>query len=375
MNREFRDDGRPWEAKTSHERVMKSYKVTAFGEALEESVEETPVPQGTEVLVRVAACGVCHSDVHLREGFFDLGDDGRLDLSRGLPLPMTLGHEVAGEVIALGPEAASARNPIAIGDQRVIYPWIGCGDCPACAEGAEHLCRAPRNIGLQLGGGYSDHVLVPHPRYALSFDGMPIEEACTFACSGLTSYSALKKVQRLQSSDPLVIIGAGGVGLAGVRLAEHVTGVRPVVAEISPERCEAAVVAGACETIDPSADGAARGFIKASGGGAAAVIDFVGSAETARFGFDILRKGGKMIVVGLFGGGLNVPVPHFPIREITISGSYVGTLAELHELLALASQGKVARAAVEARALDRAEETLSALAEGRITGRAVLVPS
>ncbi len=353
---------------------MKSYKVTAFGEPLEESVEETPAPQGTEVLVRVAACGVCHSDVHLREGFFDLGDDGRLDLSRGLPLPLTLGHEVAGEVVALGPAAASAGDPIAIGDRRVIYPWIGCGDCPACSGGAEHLCRAPRNIGLQLGGGYSDHVLVPHPRYALPFDGMPIEEACTFACSGLTSYSALKKVQRLQPSDPLVIIGAGGVGLAGIRLAEHVTGARPVVAEISPERCEAALAAGARETLDPGADGAVRSFIKGSGGGAAAVIDFVGAAETARFGFDILRKGGKMIVVGLFGGGLNVPVPHFPIREITVSGSYVGTLSELQELLALAAQGTVARAAVEARTLDRAEETLSALAEGRITGRAVLVP-
>jgi len=353
---------------------MRSFQVTTFGSALEEAAKDAPVPAGTEVLLRVSACGVCHSDVHLREGYFDLGVDGRMDLSRGLSLPFTLGHEVAGVVAAVGPGAASGSDAVAVGDRRVVYPWIGCGQCAQCAEGREHLCRAPRNIGVQCDGGYSDHVLVPHPRYLVPFGDIPVEEACTYACSGLTAYSALRKVGRLAAGDPFVVIGAGGVGLAGVRLARHVTGVDPIVAEIDAGRREAALSAGASEALDPAAAEAARALIRATKGGVAAAIDFVGSAESARFGFDILRKGGRLVIVGLFGGGLSLPVPHFPLREIAVAGSYVGTLEELRELLALARAGKVGRPQVTARPLDDAEAALSELKAGRITGRAVLTP-
>ncbi len=351
---------------------MRSYKVTRYGGALDEVVENAPEPAGSEVLLRVAACGVCHSDVHLRDGYFDLGPDGKLELARGLTPPLTLGHEVAGTVVAVGPEAASVPEAVAVGDARLVYPWIGCGVCAVCRAGDEQLCRAPRNIGIQAAGGYSDHVLVPHPRYLLSYGDIPAEEACTYACSGLTAYGALKKAGTLGAGDPLVVIGAGGVGLAGVRLAALVTGAAPIVAEISATRRDAALAAGAASAFDPGEDGAARRFVKETGG-AAAVLDFVGAAATARFGFDILRKGGRLIVVGLFGGGLSVPVPHFPIREVTITGSYVGSLQDLRALLALAA-GKAGRPAVETHALHEAEDLLRALQAGRITGRAVLVP-
>lgn len=352
---------------------MRSFKVTAFGAPLEEVIEAEPQPAGTDVLLEVTACGVCHSDVHLREGSFDLGADGRLDLSRGLPIPMTLGHEVAGRVITLGPEAAAQSDGIALGDSCVVYPWIGCGNCSVCRAGDEHLCRAPRNIGLQAGGGYSDRVLVPHPRYLLRHDGIPAAEACTYACSGLTAFGALKKVGRLEADDPLVIVGAGGVGLAGIRFAETVAGVAPMVAEIAPARRAAALAAGARSAFDPREDGAARRVVKETGG-AAAVIDFVGSAETARFGFDILRKGGKLVVVGLFGGGVTLPVPHFPLRNVTVTGSYVAPLHEFRELFALVQRGNVERPQVEAHPLDEAEDMLCALRDGKITGRAILTP-
>jgi alcohol dehydrogenase/propanol-preferring alcohol dehydrogenase len=348
---------------------MRSFKVTRYGGALEEVVEKPPEPVGTEVLLRVAACGVCHSDVHLRDGYFDLGADGRLDLSRGLPPPLTLGHEVAGTVAAVGPEAEGAE----VGDARLVYPWIGCGACAVCRAGDEQLCRAPRNIGIQAAGGYSDHVLVPHPRYLLAYGDLPVEEACTYACSGLTAYGAMKKAGTLGAGDPLVVIGAGGVGLAGVRLAALMTGVAPIIADIAAARRDAALAAGAVSAFDPGEEGAARRFVKETGG-AAAVVDFVGSAATARFGFDILRKGGRLIIVGLFGGGLSVPVPHFPLREVTITGSYVGSLQDLRALLALAAAGRAGRPVVETHGLHEAEDLLRALQAGRITGRAVLVP-
>ena len=352
---------------------MKSYKVVNFGEPLEAVAHDAPAPAGTQVLLKVTACGVCHSDVHLRAGHFDLGPDGKIDLSRGLTPPFTLGHEVAGEVVALGPAAGEAGEPIAIGDARVVYPWIGCGGCEICAAEDEHRCRAPRNIGVNADGGYSDHILVPHPRYLLPFGELSAAEACTYACSGLTAYGALKKVGALAPGDSLVIIGAGGVGLAGVRLAQHVTGVAPVAAEIASPRREAALAAGATDAIDPATADAVRSFVKQTGG-AAAAVDFVGSAESARFGFDILRKGGILVIVGLFGGGLAVPVPHFPLREVTVTGSYVGSLQDLRDVLRLAGEGAIGRAAVETRPMAEAEATLCDLADGRVTGRHVLVP-
>lgn len=349
---------------------MRSFKVAAFGAPLEETIEDDPVPAGTEVLLSVAACGVCHSDVHLRDGYFDLGADGRLDLGRGLPTPFTLGHEVVGTVMAAGPDAAHAVAP---GDSRVVYPWIGCGGCAACLAGSEHMCRAPRNIGIHAAGGYSDRVTVPHPRYLLAHDGIPVAEACTYACSGLTAFGALKKAGPLGADDPLLIIGAGGVGLAGVRLAAQVTGVAPHVADISADRRGVAVAAGARDACDPGEDGSARRFVKQTGG-AAVVIDFVGSGDSARFGFDVLRRGGRLIVVGLFGGSLTIPVPHFALRDVSIAGSYVGSLQDLRDLLALAVDGAVGRPAVETHRLEEAETILSDLQNGKITGRAVLAP-
>lgn len=349
---------------------MRSFKVTAFGSALADTPSETPTPVGTQVLLKVAACGACHSDVHIRDGYFDLGTEGRMDLSRGVPLPMALGHEIAGEVVAVGDAAGALAS---VGDQRVVYPWIGCGTCGTCASGDEQLCRKPQNLGVNVDGGYSDHVMLPHPRYLVPFDPMPAAEACTYACSGLTAFGALKKLGKFGAGDPLVIIGAGGVGLAAVRLAESVTGVAGIAADIASASRDAAMTAGARDVLDPGAPDAVRTFVKETGG-AAGVVDFVGSAESARFGFDILRKGGSLVIVGLFGGSLVLPVPHFPLREVTLRGSYVGSLTEFHELMDLARSGRFGPVAVEMRSLDQADATLYDLKDGRVSGRVVLVP-
>lgn len=348
---------------------MRSFQVAEFGAPLVENQSETPTPQGTEVLLKVAACGVCHSDIHLWEGYFDLGGGKKVDMSRGMALPHTPGHEIAGEAVALGPEAEGVE----LGQRYVAFPWIGCGACGFCEGGEEHLCNRSAVLGVNVAGGYADHVVVPHPRYLFELGDLPVGAAGTLACSGLTAYSALGKVKGLGADQKLLIVGAGGVGLAAVHLAERVTGVAPIVADIDPAKRQAALEAGAAQAIDPAEDGAARSLVKATGGVAAA-IDFVGAEASAQFGLDTLGKSGQLVIVGLFGGALSMPLPLFPFRNITVRGSYVGSLGELGELVALARAGGVEAIPVEARSLDRAQETLDDLKAGRIVGRVVLTP-
>lgn len=347
---------------------MISYQVAAFGKPLARNEKTQPAPKGPEVLVRITASGVCHSDVHLWEGGFDLGGGNRLPAPSPDALPLTLGHEILGEVVAAGPEAKG----VAPGDKRLVFPWIGCGTCGVCAKGDEHLCLKPQALGVNRDGGYATHVLVPHSRYLLAYDGLDPDLAATYACSGLTAYSALKKVGKLSAGDPLVIIGAGGVGLAGVRFAKAVTGVAPIVSDRDTSKEAAARAAGASDFI-PADDQAAKAIFKLTGGVAAA-IDFVGAESTARLGDRVLRKGGKLVIVGLFGGSLTLPLPLVPIRATTIQGSYVGSLAELTELLALAKRGVSQPMPITQRPLDQAGQSLADLRDGRITGRVVLKP-
>jgi D-arabinose 1-dehydrogenase-like Zn-dependent alcohol dehydrogenase len=347
----------------------RSYRITKFGEPLELQCEAVPSISGTEVLVRVTGCGVCHSDLHIADGYFDLGGGRKTQIGRGEKnLPFTPGHEIVGEIVAFGKDASDLR----IGDRRVIYPWIGCGkaDCYLCSSGEEHMCGG-RAIGVMMQGGFSNFVVVPHPRYLVGFDGVPEQIAATYACSGLTAFASLKKVGRLSQRDPLLIIGAGGVGLSAISLAREVTGVAPVVAEIDPSKAEGALQAGASSIIDPTVPDVARNFVKATGG-AAVVVDFVGSESSAKFATSALRRTGRLLIVGLFGGTFQMPVSFFPLLGLTISGTQVGSLAELRELIALGQQGKFRAIPVAGRPLDAANDVLSELRERKILGRVVL---
>ena len=350
---------------------MQSYQVTAHGRPLARADSPLPEPRGEEVLLRVGACGVCHSDVHLWEGFFDLGDGRRLDLSKGRELPQTLGHEIAGEVTAVGPEATG----VATGDQRVVYPWLGCGACPRCEAGDEHLCAAGQPIGVGRAGGFADHVLLPHPRCL--FDYAPLDEAvaATYACSGLTAYGALRKVAA--SGTPpgeLLVVGLGGVGMAALGLAPAVVGCPVLGADVDQARLDVARARGAAGTFDTTAPAAVKQVRRSTGGGVAAAIDFVGSERSAAFAFGALAPGGTLIVVGLFGGALKLALPLLPLKQVTIRGSYVGSPAEMAELMALGRSGAVPALPVARRSLAGAQSALDDLRAGRVVGRVVLAP-
>lgn len=348
---------------------MLSYQVQEFGRPLVSSLRETPSPEGTEVILKVGSCGVCHSDVHLHDGYFDLGDGNKLDMTRALQPPRTLGHEIAGTVAALGPLAQG----LAIGARRVVYPWIGCQQCPVCAAGDGHLCGSPRALGVQRDGGFADHVVVPDPRYLLEYEPLSEAQACTYACSGLTAFGALKKLAPPTQDAPLLIIGAGGVGLSGIRLASQLFETAPIVAEIDPNKWDLAREAGAREIVDPSAPGALKTLFKLSGGVAAA-IDFVGAKESFSFGLAALRKGGTLICVGLFGGSAPVVPAMISMKAVTIRGSYVGSLSEMHELMAIARAGKLPDLPMKTQPLETATQALSDLKAGLIRGRTILQP-
>ena len=353
---------------------MDSYRVTAFGAPLEKQSQPTPVPKGRELVLRVTGCGVCHSDVHLADGYFDLGGGRKVDLARSMNMPRTLGHEIVGEIIALGPDVSFSDAKA--GQRRIVYPWIGCHACPICASGDEHLCNQPRALGINADGGYATHIVVPDAKYLFAFDGLDDAQACIYACSGLTAYGALKKAKAAigTTGGDLLIIGAGGVGLSGVRMAEAVVGVKPIVADIDQSKWAAARAAGAKDTFDPGSADAIKTLMRASNGGVTAAIDFVGAAASFTFGFNALRKGGRLIVVGLFGGAATLPVPMIPLKNATIMGSYVGTLDDMAEMMALVKSGKLPPQPVNTRPLAEVGDVLSALRDGKIVGRTVVVP-
>jgi alcohol dehydrogenase/propanol-preferring alcohol dehydrogenase len=354
---------------------MKSFVVAEFNAPLKEVDQPTPQPTGSQVLIKVKAAGVCHSDLHIWEGGYDLGH-GRKPLSlkdRGVSLPRTMGHETVGEVVAFGPDAKTAAGDLKVGDVALVYPWIGCGKCEVCLAGDENMCLKPASLGVYCDGGYADHMTVPHPKYLLNLKGLDPVTAAPYACSGVTTYSALKKVEA-DFKTPIVIIGAGGLGLMALSLLKAMGGKGAIVVDIDARKREAAETAGALATVDGSAPDALEQLAQKAGGPIRAVIDLVGNAKTTQLGFDCLSKGGKLVIVGLFGGGATWALPLIPIKAITIQGSYVGNLRETQELLDLVRSKKIAPIPVTPMPLARANEALVDLQKGRLVGRAVLTP-
>jgi D-arabinose 1-dehydrogenase-like Zn-dependent alcohol dehydrogenase len=349
---------------------MHRQSLIEYARPLQATEVPTPTPQGTEVLLRVTHCGVCHSDLHLQDGYFDLGGGQKLDVRNGRQLPFTFGHEITGTVEAVGPEAQG----VAKGKQYAAYPWIGCGKCGLCARGDEHLCNAPRALGITVDGGYATHVLVPHPRYLLDAEGIAPEIAGPLMCSGLTGYGAIKKALPHLRVGPLLIVGLGGVGMMGLQFARALTDKPVFVADLDPGKREAALKLGAKEAFDPADPGARKAIGKASGGGIGAAVDFAGSDKSLAFAQSTIAKGGAAIVVGLFGGSFTLPVPMFPLRALTVMGSYVGSMAEAGEMMGLVKAGKIAPIPVEKRPLDQTSKSLDDLREGKIVGRVVITP-
>lgn len=348
---------------------MHCQAMTEYGAPLVARDTATPQPSGREVLVRIHHCGVCHSDIHMHDGHFNLGNGRQFDVRAGRTLPFTLGHEIEGEIVAAGPQAEGAPP----GARRVVYPWIGCGTCKTCLRGDEIFCDRPRHLGITVDGGYATHVLVPDARYLLDASGLDPALAGTYMCSGLTAYSALHKLAAEAQRGPVLIVGLGGVGMMAVEFAKVLFPDAPLVADIDPVKRSEALARGAAIAYDPS-DPGARKAIMADTGGVAGAVDLAGAEGSFTFANNALRKGGKLVIAGLIGGSFSMPIPMFPLRGITLQGSFVGTLDEAVAMLELVRSGIVKPIPIEKRPLSAANRSLDDLRKGGVVGRIVLTP-
>ncbi|MEO9320484.1 MAG: alcohol dehydrogenase [Nitrososphaera sp.] len=351
---------------------MKSARILQTKQPLEIMDVGTPSPRGDQVLVSVQSAGVCHSDLHLWEGGY-AGPQGvfmKVE-DRGVKFPLTPGHEIAGTVKEVGDSVTGFKS----GDKVLVYPWIGEGTCPACRIGEENICDSPRTIGIYRDGGYSEDVLVPSHKYLVKLqENMDLDAAASLACSGLTAYTAIKKADMLPG-EMVVIVGAGGLGLMAVQLAKAVTNARIAVVDIDDKKLAEAKRLGADDLINSGAGDVVTSVKNLTSGlGAEAVIDFVNNTKTAPNSINMLRKRGRLVMVGLFGGSLELNLPLIPLRAFTLTGAYTGKFADLVELVALAGSGAIQSVVSKKFSLDQANEALEELKAGKIIGRAVINP-
>ncbi len=358
---------------------MKAAQIVTPKEPLQIKDLDIPKVSDVEVLVKVTAAGVCHSDLHLWEGGYDLGDGTFLKVTdRGVKYPVTPGHEIVGTVAEIGNNVQG----ISVGDEVLVYPWLGCGECPACKVGDENLCDTPRSIGLFQNGGYAENVKVPHYKYLAKISGIDLDAATSLACSALTAYTAVKKAN-VNSPEFLVTIGAGGLGLMGIQIAKAITNAKVICVDLDEKKLETAKEMGADYVVNSNIIGsvttgsgnAAQKITSITNNkGADSVIDFVNAPQTVKMGLAVLRKRGNLVLVGLFGGSFELSLVTIPLKAITIQGAYTGNYSDMLKLIELAKKGIIKPIISKRYSLDQANTALENLRARKIVGRAVIKP-
>ena len=358
---------------------MKAARIVEANKPLIVSDFELSDPTENQVIVKVKAVGVCHSDLHLWEGGYDLGDGSFMKVTdRGVKYPVTPGHEIAGTIAKMG----SAVTGYAEGDQVLVYPWIGEGSCPACKAGNENLCDSPKSLGVFQDGGYADYVLIPHFKHLVKVSGIELESAASLACSGLTAYTAVKKAN-MNSPEFLVIIGAGGLGLMGIQIAKEITKAKVICVDLDDNKLNTAKKMGADFVVNSNVIGSVttgsgnvvqKIISLCNNKGADSVIDFVNAPQTAKTGLGVLRKRGNLVLVGLFGGSMDISLVTIPLKAITIQGAYTGNYNDFVELIELAKKGTIKQVISQRYSLEQANEALENLKQRKIIGRAVINP-
>ncbi|MFM9370569.1 NAD(P)-dependent alcohol dehydrogenase [Streptomyces sp. Da 82-17] len=345
---------------------MKALQYRAVGTAPEVVTVADPEPGPGQVLLKVTAAGVCHSDIAVMSWPAE---------QLPFPLPLTLGHEGVGTVAALGEGVTGFE----VGDPVAVYgPW-GCGSCRMCAQGKENYCLRAAELGIRppgLGapGAIAEHMIVDSARHLVPLGGLDPVQAVPLTDAGLTPYHAIKlSLPKLLPGSTAVVIGTGGLGHVAIQLLRAMTAARVVALDVTEEKLALARDVGAHEAVLSDAS-AAQAVRRLTGGrGAEVVLDFVGAPPTVASAGAMVAVEGDVTIVGLGGGTLPVGFGAVPY-EAKVCSPYWGTRAELIEVLDLARAGAV-DVHVETYSLDEAPRAYERLHEGKINGRAVILPN
>ncbi|HLS69119.1 MAG TPA: NAD(P)-dependent alcohol dehydrogenase [Kiloniellales bacterium] len=323
-----------------------------------------PEPQAGQVLLKIAGAGVCHSDLHVLDG------------EVGIPGPFTLGHENAGWIAGLGSGVTGWKE----GDAVAVYgPW-GCGACRTCQTSSENYCENHASIpalggGLGTDGGMAEYMLVPSSRLLVPLGDLDPVAAAPLSDAALTPYHAIKRALPLLTPDATVlVIGIGGLGHMALQILQAMTPARLIAADIDDSKLEHARQLGVedCLNTRDSEEAIARIRDLAGPRGITLALDVVGAQQTVDLCSAVVGRASRISILGLAGGVLHYGANRPPYGcEVTIP--YWGTRTELMEVVALARSGLI-RSEVETYPLEEAKDVYQRLREGRIRGRAVLVP-
>ena len=338
--------------------TMRAAVVHAFDQPL--TIDEVPVPQPGpgEILVKIEASGVCHTDLHAARGDWPVRP----------ALPFIPGHEGVGIVAAIGQGVVDVKEGDAVG-----VPWLysACGHCTYCITGWETLCEGQRNTGYSVNGGFAEYLVARSAYVGHLPQGVDFAAMAPILCAGVTTYKGLKETDA-RPGEWVAISGVGGLGHVAVQYAKAM-GFHVAAIDVDPAKLALATRLGADIAIDGREPDAAATLIGATGGGAHGVL--VTAASTAAFGqaLAMVRRRGTVALVGLPPG--DFPLPIFPVvlKRITLRGSIVGTRQDLAEAIAFAAEGAV-RAEVILEPLDAINDVFSRMEAGRIEGRVVLQP-
>jgi propanol-preferring alcohol dehydrogenase len=343
---------------------MKAALLEAFGQPLRVGQAARPAPLPDEVLVRVEACGVCHSDLHMAQGDWP-------DVAARMQLPAILGHEVVGRVVEAGREARG----FTAGD-RVGVGWLHwtCGECEMCRAGAENVCLKRQVTSIHAPGGFAELIRIKASHAVRIPAGLSPQEAAPLFCAGLTVYHAFRNAGIAEGPSfsaqgkRVAILGVGGLGHLALQLARH-AGAEVVAVDVSDTKLALARSLGAKEAINSTAPNAEKQL--RAGGGPHVVMVTAGSKSAYDLALRILRRRGTLAVVGLPKEDVTFNADNFVVGEYRIVGSAVGTRQEMRELLDLAAAGKI-RCEVETHPLDAVNDILDRMRRGAIAARAVV---
>jgi propanol-preferring alcohol dehydrogenase len=334
---------------------MLAARVLEFGKPLSVIDLDVPEPGEGQVLVKIAASGVCHTDIHAADGDWPVRPT----------LPFTPGHEGVGMVAAVGTGVRILKE----GD-RVGIPWLhsACGVCDYCVNGWETLCPKQQNTGYSVDGGYAEYALAPAAFAALLPDSLGFVEAAPILCAGVTTYKALKESE-VKPGQWVVISGIGGLGHVAVQYARAM-GMRVVALDRHDEKLDLARECGAEIAINVSTQDAVAEIQRSIGGAHGAVVTAV-SPEAFSQVIGTLRSGGTCALVGLPPGTFETPIFEMVLKRLTIRGSIVGTRTDLREALTFAERGHI-ESRIEVQPLGAINDIFTRLKAGQIQGRVVL---